>query len=365
MMLEAMNDPGQLDLREFAQVLLDCAQQRRIRLVLERSGLKLTVNQEGVLTLCLHCGPRFTIDQILETEDHVRQFCRYLGIDVQDQDSRDFIIERIINNFPVETKEYFGFLGLSTYIREMRILGKDEDRDSAAECVRRVELLLTDLYKLYVGEMLIKYLDEDDRNSVINTLMRDHINFQAVVEQFNKYEMMLNKGVYSNFIEEIFSKNSQISFFGDASIEIVREVPAIRNNYLAHGREVDKSTLRQKSRFVFDVVEQFVSLCIEYVPKVIVPVQYGVNEWGFRYIAYFGEDDMDIQGYLRANLATQGKGPLGPNKKYYLLETRPDFYPYEKAYCLHPQRSSIMYDPTIYYASYLRNIRQRLVESQT
>ena len=64
-------------------------------------------------------------------------------------------------------------------------------------------------------------------------------------------------------------------------------------------RERLHNDVLKKSNELLVHMDEFLNYAIRELPRVIMPVFYGVNEFGFKYISYIDEDDTDINGELQ------------------------------------------------------------------
>lgn len=274
---------SKIDLRSFAEAVWLCGGDERFPRTI--NGLNLPENEEGLVIYCMHFGPKWTIEQLLPTRKQVEELCVLLDIPSMTGVSRANLIEQVVSvmsaGYPLRTPiRSFSILG--RYIEQVERLHQQENAEKVLECVKRLETLIKEIYRLYVCEILYRFLDTKDKRSVKNTLQSK--KFGDWINQLRKFENNLKGNRYPDAQDELKKLNGQSSIFGLASIDTVQQIATIRGDYLAHESEHSKSLLTQKYRELFTYTKEFVSACVDVMPKVIVPIQFSVNEWNFRYI---------------------------------------------------------------------------------
>ena len=316
-----------------------------------------------MVTLCMHKGPSYTIEQVLETEEQIREFCGYLDIEVESIDDRRSLIEKVVSHFVNYPPRCVGFANVLRYIELIKRSGSSDNWSKAFDCFKKIEFLLLDIYRLYIGEILFKYLSASDKEAVLNTLKQDSPKFRSIIDQLIKYENIIIKGEYKEFQNEIAILNGQDSIFGGSKPEHLVKISDIRNKYFGHGNDISPTIMKAKSKEFFDISEQFIKESALYLPRVIIPISHTINEWGFQVVTYIDEDNVNEEGYLD-DFAQDTHTHFYSERfrRFYWFEKRGEFYPYQRAYCLHPHRASLMRDPKLYYATYLRDIGNRPVE---
>lgn len=357
-----MENSANISLTTFAEALWACAERSRVQKVLDRARLNIPVEEDSLILLCLHLGPRYVISKILETEDQRKDLCYLLDIEIQNDDTEEDLIDHVLSSL---SSQVISCHGVRTILKFSKLnLSDDLIENQALSCFRIIEGFIKDMYLLFIADMLYKHLSYDDQRSVKNFLERGrNANFRNFVEQINKYDSQIKKGDFPGFQEELEQLNGTTSILGnvkDSNIPLT--LADIRNKYLAHANDSPKKVLVQKSKEVLKLVGEYFGALVDMFPSTITPVQFGVNEWGYRYIAYIDDGDVDIDGMLPKDSDLLARGRIDPDKckRFYLLNDIGNFQPYQRAYCFHPNHSPLMYDPSLYYASYLRSIGDRL-----
>jgi hypothetical protein len=250
-----------------------------------------------------------------------------------------------------------------------------------------------EVYLLF-SNVLYDYVDEKRREFIRNTIAQQgkKLTLGSCTDQLESMERNIVKEIYPNAWEKIMELSGLVSIFNDRVaigtteeekeddekkeriklFENIRELAYIRNNYIGHLDEqanADRSVLREKYKRIFKLAGDITQTCCEFLPTIIFPVQFGINEWGVRWIAYITEYDLDQNGKLdtgsiRLN-PEDGSIDIDECDRFYLIRESPVFFPYQKAYCFYPtidrtngeipvsKLPKIMYDPKIYYTSQL------------
>lgn len=352
---------GSIDLPSLVSALWACAKEKRVRKVYERANLSLPLNEDRLIRLCLHMGPRYAIDKILEEEEQIRELCLFLDLDkdLRDDLSREQLIDVVIDNVSRREIKCWGVQTVLKNAGNARLADENLLPDLARRCFLVIEGLMIDLYKLYIAKYLYRFLDTTQQASVRNSLNTSSLRFSNAIEQLIKYDDEIKQGLYQEFQEELERISGQRSIFCYVDdIKTPLELANIRNNFLSHPSNYSEKEITAQSRRFFDLAGSYFEQLQKAVPIAIIPVEYGINEWGHRYFAYIDEFDVDFKGLLHLNSALSSNGVLDSRKckRLYLYTSTPDFLPLQKAYCFHPDRSFPMCDPVLNYASSLRDI---------
>jgi hypothetical protein len=358
-----VNILGQVDIECLVKGILRCAEEEVCRQELDQHGLPF--DEAGIIGLCLRLGPYNMIDNILEKKSQITQLCEYLNIQIQPKDKRSDWINRVCAK--ITNAEYpfrvqgDGFFVLRKYIRQKD--GMDVKKEDALDLVTRIEKQVRELYFLFLGRVCYNSLDKKWQETYIKTF-DSKININHCIDHLQKLESVIqNKPDYQESIMEVTGRTS---IFGDAELSRLKDIFSIRNTLIAHlgPGSKDKNLVSQKCKKLFVIARDFVEKCCEVMDPVIFPVHFGVNEWGFRYIAYVDENDLDTKGNLSSDCIKIVDDELRPElcNRFYLFKKPAEFYQYQKAYCFSPLSRDYMFDPSIYYASHLYVFEENLKE---
>ncbi len=186
-----------VDLRQLAENLFALAPQERIECVLKRQGYE--IDPESVLTLCLDRGVTYTVRELLELEDEIRELCEHMAIKVNDYDERDVMIDKINRLYVKKPERPIGVQSILSFVER----GK-ESQDLpglARECFLRIEALMKDFYGIYICNFLWPYLDRGEKESVENTTQR-RPGIRNVIEQMIKYEKKIKNGDFQVLLKK-------------------------------------------------------------------------------------------------------------------------------------------------------------------
>lgn len=350
-----------IDIKTFTEALWAFSRPERIEIVLRRSRPSLVPNENSLLVFCMHFGLYFAIEEILETEAQVREFCDYFDVEYDSDDDKRKLLQNLNTRITFSRQKCFGFTSVLKYIQSIKLSRNAYNETKAFDCFKLIETLIMDMYRLYIWKLMFPYLADEDKDSIQNTTKTRYPNFRNIVEQLKKYERLLMNDCYLEFKKSIELLNGQSSIFGLAKIDNLLTIIDIRNSYFGHGNEIDAITLKSNVRQFFELSEDFVSHIVNTMPRMIIPICYSASKDGYRYIDYIDEENIDInekETPVNILLSTKEQTEIAGLRRYYLLESRGEFNPYQKAYCLHPDRlNGIMCDPTLYYISDLRRVQ--------
>ena len=175
---------------------------------------------------------------------------------------------------------------------------------------------------------------------------------------------MVEEGRLEAFKKEISELNCQDYIVGSENAREIRKIAILRNRYLAHWNRFPDRFINDQSKRLFEISESLIKNIRDSAPIVILPIAYGMNEWGARYITYIDESDVGADGYIPHDSPLLEEGCICPErcKRFYLFNQPSDFRPFEPALCLHPARHSVMVDPTLFYLSELERPDERQTE---
>ncbi len=360
-----VNVPTTINIVHFAEAINICADPEVLAEELAFHGLQN--DSQGVIALIMSLRPDQVVNNILERKKEVEKLCSVLGIKSESIDNRSVLIDRIcasISNtrYPFRISSGIGFKVLHRYVEQIKYDGYSYDRNKALDCANKLEELIKDMYNLFIGRVLIDYLNGRELKTAKGILRAKSVKFGTRVSQLKRLEENVREGTPNGAPDELRRISGYTSIFPGADLQIVQDVSTIRGAYIAHRDHPDSNLTKRKCNELFDLVELFTDSCMDVMPQVIFPVHLGINEWGMRYIAYIEESDLDTKGKLRTDINKVEDGRILPEKckRFYLLETYADFRPYQKAYCLYPHLSSAVFDPKIFYKDDLDRVGEHL-----
>lgn len=344
----------------------------------------LVRNKLGWEALCTHLDPYVIMKISIQTSNQLKTICHILDVEIVPGDDKEEMFNRVCarlvnSTYPFKVHGY-SFASLHKYIKWIMETRQDGEANEAFGCAQKIEELLQNTYCLY-GQVLYNYMPENERQIfkkfLRETVHKEKLTLGPTIDKLQAMENKIYEEIYGNawsFLEEISGNMLIFEDRGPDFFDISRSIVRIRNTYFAHRKEqyeADQNRIRQKSREFFSLAEQLVRICCEFLPTIIFPVHFGINQWGIRYIIYIDEYNLDMYGQIDSGSGKinreDGNIDLKVCERFYFLREPSVFHPYQKAFCFYPTKvrtenipksklPRIMYDPKIYYVSHLTRI---------
>jgi uncharacterized protein YutE (UPF0331/DUF86 family) len=308
-------------------------------------------SEEGIIHYCMQMTPRKALENLLETRYEIINMCELLEIDGDISEPKQVLLDRIcahIIKSPMRFDIFTdGFAVLYDYVRHALHRSGNIEHEQAMNCLTRLEELIKDFYKLIMGEILYGFLDESMKTFCDNA-KQDKLKFGNCLDQLEKAERMLqsNPSAQLHLIHHTHSS----SIFGSSNPAYLRRAYCTRNK-IAHQYEPNKTLKKKECLQICKDIEAFLKEFVATAPIAILPVHFGMNEWGVKYLSYIDETDIGRDGRIRSDSESVEDGIIRPQccKQIYFLERKIDFLQLQRAYIFHTPSDRILYDLDIYY----------------
>jgi hypothetical protein len=322
-----------------------------------------------IKALCLKQGPEHLIKNVFRLGyNDILGLSYRLGVHVDEEDEGDEenIVEEIVRALeakPSQRIRGMGFRGLRRKIKYIKGIGGVkggnlyENSAVALDHARKLAQLLSDVYRLYAGVLLYNFLNEKERSTVVDafTAFEDEAKRQSldtIVEQLAELDEQIKAD--TEFQEELQRTTGNRIIFDESDLDLVRKAGKGQRKLEERG---DTSIAKKLN----NNISQFLDRCTNKMPKLIFPVYYWSNIWNTKCVSYIDEEDLDENGDVPEEYIDieNGRIKLRFCKSLYFFEVGHDFKAYHGAYLLNHSRE-IIYDPKIYYVSYLRTIHKEI-----